>query len=99
MSATHHEHDEPHAKAVKGTDGMPEAKPKAEQPVDFACLFHVASDSKLEWPKAVQAWGDKCAANQHVLDSIRRHAHGNPAGAGAPLVQTLIGEVLKAVKG
>ncbi len=56
MSATHHEH------AVKGTEGMPESK--AKQSVDFAALFHVASDPTLQWPETVQAWGDKFSANQ-----------------------------------
>ncbi len=74
-------------------------KPEPEPAVDFATLFHCASDETILWPKAVQAWAEKAPANQHVLDQIRGHTKGTPAGVAAPLVQTLINEVLKAVKG
>ncbi len=98
-----HKHDESkheHEHAVKAAhEGYAQATAKAEPelPVDFATLFHCASNETLPWPKAVQEWADKSPANQHVLDEIHGHAKGTPAGVSAPLVQTLINEVLKAV--
>ncbi len=65
--------------------------------VDFATLFHVASDPKLDWPKAVEAWGAKSPANEHLLAQIR--AETNHPAVDRAVVMDLIRELLKAVNG
>ena len=98
---SHDEHDGPKpVAAVKAAhEGHAQSVAKPDLPADFATLFHCVSDPNLPWPKAVLAWGAKSEANQNLLDALRSEVSSNPAGAKSPFVQTLIGEVLKAVKG
>ncbi len=70
-----------------------------DRPVDFANLFQTASDPAMPWPPAVLTWAAKSSANQSVLDAIRDHSKSDAVGVASPLVQLLIGEVIKAVKG
>ncbi len=81
-----------------GLAGYAEVVGNRERPVvDFATLFHVASDPKLEWPKAVEAWGARSLANDHLLKQIRVEA--NHPAADRAVMMDLIREVLKAVNG
>ncbi len=79
--------------------GHAEAMAAPDASVDFATLFHTASDPNLPWPKPVEAWGAKNSANGFVLERIRSEVHAHLAGVGAPLVLTLIDEVLKGING
>ncbi len=86
-----------HERAIAAAHkGRAEVESGPRDPVDFVTLFHVASDPKLEWPKAVEAWGAQSPANQHLLNRIRIET-SHPTG-GSMLLR-LVDELLKAVNG
>ncbi len=89
MSETKHKDEHEAKKSAKAPD----------RPADFANLFQTASDPAMPWPPAVLAWAARSSANQALLDAIRDHSKADAVGVASPLVQLLIGEVIKAVKG
>ncbi len=82
---------------LAASKGYGEVVDRREPAVDFATLFHVASDPKLDWPKVVEVWGAKSPANEHLLKQIR--AESNHPAADRVVLLDLIRELLKAFNG